>query len=81
MTVFFGAVYSILLRPLALDDPDRVVSVWGTQIASGVTHDGLAPATIADIRERSRSLEAFAAAQPHSFGVAGSNAPISVERS
>ncbi len=77
-TVFFGAVHSILLRPLALDDPDRVVSVWGTEIAAGVTHDGLAPATIADIRERSRSLEALAAAQPHSFDVAGSNAPISV---
>lgn len=77
-TVFFGAVYSILLRPLALDEPDRVVSVWGTEVAAGVMRDGLAPATIADIRERSRSLEAFAGAQPHSFDVEGATAPIAV---
>jgi predicted permease len=77
-TIFFGAVDSILLQPVALNDPERVVELWGTEPAAAVTRDGLAPATVRDLGERIRSMSAVAAAQPHSFDLVGPSGPISV---
>lgn len=77
-TIFFGAVDGILLQPVALDEPEQVMHVWGTEASSGAEREGLAPATVRDLDERSRSFAAVAAGQPHSFDVEGPAGPISV---
>lgn len=80
-TIFFGAVDSILLQPVALDDPDRVVQLFATDAAragKATSGGGLAPATVRDIGERSRSFTAVGAAQPHAFDVAGPDGPVAV---
>jgi len=79
-TIFFGAVDSILLQPVALDDPDRVVQLFGAEAGAeeAAQRDGVAPATVRDVGERSRSFVAVGAAQPHSFDVDGPDGPESV---
>lgn len=80
-TIFFGAIDTILIQPVALEDPERVVQLFGTERDDAVGADGrggLAPATVRDIGERSRKLAAVGAAQPHSFDVEGPDGPVSV---
>lgn len=77
-TVFFGAVDGILLQPVALDEPERVVRLWGTDATSEGARDGLAPATVRDLNERSTSFAAIAAGQPHAFDLMGPAGPIAV---
>lgn len=76
-TTFFGAIDSILLQPIALDEPDRVFEVWGVDAELADSRQGLAPANVRDIRERSRAFSAFAAGQPHSFDIVGPAGPMS----
>lgn len=77
-TIFFGAVDGILLQPVALEDPESVVRLWGTEPSTGVSRDGLAPATVRDLGERSRAFAAVGAAQPHSHDLVGPDGPVSV---
>ena len=66
-TSVFSAVDGVLLKPLALTEPDNLVTLWQTKPADGIERDDLPPGTWVDIRERLRSFSHVAAANP--FGV------------
>ena len=56
-TAIFSAVNAVLLRPSPFADPDRLVMIWETDRASGTHHEPASWPDIADIRERSRTLQ------------------------
>lgn len=66
-TSVFSAVDGVLFKPLALDRPDELMTVWQTRPAEGLDRDDFAPGVWLDVRERSRALTSIAAANP--FGV------------
>ena len=63
-TAVFSAVDGVLFKPLALSDPDGIMTVWTTRPAEGQARDDLAPGTWLDIRDRSRTLTLVTAAEP-----------------
>jgi putative ABC transport system permease protein len=68
-TAIFSVVNSVLLRPLAYKDPDRLVTVL---------HDGTDPVAVAnyiDWRDQNRSFEATGAAEYWSPNLTGSDPP------
>src|SRR5262249_37093268 len=49
-TAIFTVVDSVLLKPLAYDDPDRLMMVWSTNPAARHDHDPVAPLDVMDFR-------------------------------
>lgn len=66
---FGGAVDRILLRPLPLEAPDRLVTLWRGDPRNAELRNGLAVGTALDLAEGSRSFAAIAAAQPYSLEI------------
>jgi putative ABC transport system permease protein len=60
-TAIFSVVNAVLLRPLAFPGSDRLVIVWGTQMAKGVSEDVVSYPAFEDWRAQSKSLEGVAA--------------------
>ncbi|HEU4836102.1 MAG TPA: hypothetical protein VFS90_16860, partial [Pyrinomonadaceae bacterium] len=60
-TAIFSAVDSILLRPLPLKDPERLVSVWEQTPALGIQQNQAAPANFFDLRNQNQTFEALGA--------------------
>lgn len=75
---FVGAADAILLRPLPIDDPDRVLTLWRAPVRDAAARTGLGPGTIADLLEEARSFESLAAAEPYSFDIEREGEPLSV---
>jgi putative ABC transport system permease protein len=68
-TAIFSVVNSVLLRPLAYKNPDRLVTIL---------HDGsnpVAPANYLDWRDQSRSFDAMAAAEAWGPNLTGGQSP------
>lgn len=76
-TTFATAVDAIVFRPLALAEPDRVMSLVRVEETTGRT-DGVAPGTIADWRERSRAFVAIAGTEPYSLSYREESGPVSI---
>ena len=55
-TAIFSVVYGVLLKPLPLPDPDRLVTLWESNPERRWTQADAAPANLLDWRERSRTL-------------------------
>jgi putative ABC transport system permease protein len=60
-TAVFSIVEAVLLRPLPVKEPERLVMVWERNIPRNRTHNVVNPANYIAWSERSRSFEAFAA--------------------
>ena len=60
-TAIFSALNGILLRPLAVQDPDRLAVVWETNAPRGVTQFSVSYPNYRDWRERSESWTELAA--------------------
>ncbi|HSK09832.1 MAG TPA: ABC transporter permease, partial [Vicinamibacterales bacterium] len=71
----FSVVDQLLVRDLPFPDGDRVVTLWQTDPPAGVDRNDVAPANFLDWKERSRSFEALAAADPRSMDHTGGDAP------
>lgn len=64
---FFGAADAILLRPLALTEPDRVMTIWRSPAGNPEIRTGLAIGTVMDLAEESRTFSTIASAEPYGY--------------
>jgi predicted permease len=74
-TAIFSAVDSILLRPLPLRDPERLVSVWEQTPALGIHQNQAAPANFFDLRNQNSVFEALGAYGPLDINLTGAGEP------
>lgn len=73
----FSVVHAVLLRPLPFAQPDRLVTVWATydaQGAEGVQYF-LSPQQFVEARDRSTTLERFAATTNVTLNLGGGEEP------
>jgi putative ABC transport system permease protein len=56
-SAIFSVVRGVMLRPLPYSEPDRIVSIWETNISRNQTRGIVAPANFVAWRERQRSFE------------------------
>ena len=61
-TAIFTMVNAVLLRPLPLPEPNRVVMIWGTLLKSGFDQLPVSPADYLDWKRQSTSFEEMGAA-------------------
>jgi putative ABC transport system permease protein len=57
LTAVFSVVYGVLLRPLPLHEPDRLVQIWENNPVKGSQDITAAPANLLDWRDRTRSFD------------------------
>jgi len=50
-TTVFTVVDSVVLRPLPYESPDRLVTIWDTDVAKGLDHDPISPVNFMDQRD------------------------------
>jgi predicted permease len=74
-TAIFSVVNAVLLRPLPLKDPDRVMTFWHAAPAKGLAHMDLNDALVAYYRERTRTFESLAGFEDGEFSLTGSGEP------
>ena len=77
-TALWSAVYRVLLQPYPFAESHRIVSVRQFDTRSG-QHDEFAPANYFDVKQRARSFELLAAAEPWSVDFVGPEGPESFE--
>jgi putative ABC transport system permease protein len=61
-TTIFTVVNGVLLRPLPYEAPERLVNIWNDLGEGAQSLPAVSPADFRDYRERSRTIEDFAAA-------------------
>ncbi len=69
-TAMFSVVYGVLLKPLPLPQPDRLVHLFETNPEKGWTHNIAAPANFLDWRARAQSFEGLTVAASFAATVA-----------
>jgi predicted permease len=74
----FGVVNGVLLRPLPIHDPDRVVAVRANQVERGWLGINLAGPDFAELRAESKALESVAATMMRSVDLTGRGDPQEV---
>ena len=74
-TAIFSVVNAVLLRPLALKEPDRLMTFWLSAPAKGLRHMDLNEALFAYCRERTRTFESLAAFEGGEFALTGGGEP------
>src|SRR5262245_47937788 len=74
-TAIFSVVNGVLLRPLPFNQPERIVTLWENNVKDGIERDDVSPANFLDWRERSRSFEEMAFANPWSLDYTGDTEP------
>lgn len=74
-TAIFSVVDSVLLRPLPMSDPDRVVSVWEHSLRAGVDRNEMAPANFFDLRNQNQVFDHVGAFGDTSMNLTGAGEP------
>jgi predicted permease len=74
-TAIFSVVNAVLLRPLPLKEPDRLMTFWLSAPAKGLRHMDLNEALFAYDRERTRTFESLAAFEDGEFALTGGGEP------
>jgi predicted permease len=59
-TAIFSLVYGVILKPLPLREPERLVQIWETNPLRNWTHATASPANLLDWRARNRVFEEIA---------------------
>jgi len=72
----FSVVNGVLLRPLPVADPDRLVTVRASQVERGWRGAGLAGPDYADVRATIGSFEAIAAVMTRNVDLTGRGDPV-----
>ena len=74
-TAIFSVVNAVLLRPLPLKDPDRLMTFWHSAPAKGLRHLDLNDALFAYYRERTHTFESLAAYEGGEVALTGNGDP------
>ena len=74
-TAVFAVADALLMRPLPYRDADRIVTLWQSHAARPGQLDEVAPANFIDWRDRLRSFEHVAAANPWAYDLTGGAEP------
>src|SRR5678816_4360453 len=74
-TAIFSVVNAVLLKPLAVKDPDRLMTFWHSAPAKGLNHLDLNDALVAYYRERTRTFHDLAAYETGNFAITGGGEP------
>ena len=74
-TAIFSVVNAVLLRPLPLTEPDRLMTFWHAAPAKGLAHMDLNEALVAYYRDRTRTFESLAAFEVGEFSLTGVGEP------
>ena len=77
-TVQFSIVDAFILRPLAFEDPERLVHVWATDRERDLSEVRLSDPNFVDIRNQSSTFEDMAAYNYGSVSLQSEGRPISV---
>ncbi|MEE8525628.1 MAG: ABC transporter permease [Thermoanaerobaculia bacterium] len=75
-TIVFSLVEALLLRPLELADPQRLVRIYATQEIKGGDRMRVTEGAFYDWRQRSRTFEALVAARNTGLSVTDSEQPL-----
>ena len=78
-TAIFSVVDSVLLRPLPLKDPDRVVAVWEHSLRAGVDRNEMAPANYFDLRRQNQVFDGLGAFGDQSLNLTGAGEPARLD--
>ena len=78
-TAIFSVVDSVLLRPLPLKDPDRVVSIWEHGLRYGGGTNEMAPANYFDLRNQSQAFEDVGAFGDLNVNLTGEGEPERID--
>ena len=81
-TAIFTMVNAVLLRPLPLPEPNRVVMIWGTMLKSGFDQLPVSAADYLDWQKQAISFDAMAAAfaiPEYGLNVSGTGEPERVQ--
>ena len=74
-TAIFSVVNAVLLRPLALKDPDRLMTFWHSAPAKGLSHMDVNDPLFAYYRDRARTFESLSAFETGEFSLTGGGEP------
>jgi putative ABC transport system permease protein len=74
-TAIFSVVNAVLLQPLPLKEPDRLMTFWHSAPAKGLRHLDLNDALFAYYRERTHTFESLAAYEGGEFALTGNGDP------
>src|SRR4051794_27375861 len=72
-TAIFSVINSVILRPLAFPDPDRLVFLWSSSTSS--TREPLTPARLVDFRDQWTSVTAIAGISHIPLNLTGGGEP------
>ncbi len=78
-TAIFSAVYALLLKPLPLPEPERVVAIWDKMPSRGVMHNEVTMANYLDWRAQSQSFEHLALFRWWSTNLTGIESPERIQ--
>lgn len=72
----FSVVNAVLLRDLPFPESDRIVTLWENNTVDGIDRDDVSPANFLDWRERQKSFEVLAFANPYSLDYVADGEPV-----
>ena len=78
-TAMFSIVNTFLLRPLPLQDPDRILMLYGEQPKQGIDESGMSVVDLQDIRAHAPSLQDVAGITQGGFNLAGGDEPVRLQ--
>ena len=78
-TAIFSAVDSVLLRPLPLKDPQRLVAVWEHTPSLGIAQNQMSSANFFDLRNHNEIFEGAGAFSELSTNLTGAGEPERLE--
>jgi len=78
-TAIFSAINALLLKPLPLPEPDRVVAIWDKAPSRGVVHNEVSMANYLDWRAQSQSYEHLALYRWWSTNLTGVESPERIQ--
>ncbi len=74
-SAIFTVVNSVLLRPLPYEDPERLMSVFGSAPSKGLPHFGASPPDFRAMRRQNHTFAGLSAYYQANFNVSGTDKP------